>query len=43
MFLHMAMRLWSFSAHAVVLVRLAIGLPLGFAGCMSAPSYGCLV
>ncbi len=33
----------SFSAHAIVLVRLAIGLPLGFAGCMLAPSCGCLV
>ncbi len=34
---------WSFSAHAIVLVRLAIGLSLGFAGCMLAPSCGCLV
>ncbi len=34
---------WSFSAHVSVLVRLAIGLPLAFAGCMLAPSCDCLV
>ena len=34
---------WSFAAHAIVLVRLAIGLPLAFADCMLAPGSGCLV
>ena len=34
---------WSFSAHAIVLDRLAIGLPLAFASCMLASSCGCLV